>query len=96
MEVSKLDVYKVSSLDVWAGDEVGEWDINDYFNVGTLELPESFSDAGLMCAMMQQGYLKDTIKLEGLGIHNYENGFIEVCDADDNWKPVYHLILMEA
>ena len=51
--------YKLLSLDVWGGEE-GEFDINNWFYLDTLEVDEMTQDSEIINELIDLGFLKDS------------------------------------
>ncbi len=87
-----MDTYQVMSLDVWAGDEEGTYEKNNFFNVGQIQLADCASDEQILQAMIEEGFLNINATLETVEIqdHNCDGFYIEILDKTNNY-PLYDL-----
>jgi hypothetical protein len=94
METATLEKWQLCSLDVWAGEEEGAWDINCWYNAGVIELPEDFTNEGVLALLLEEGYL---IRTDGLAVNDdWSNGYyMQIVDTTNNDYPVYSLSLID-
>lgn len=84
LKSGRHDKYIVQSLDVWGNSKDG-YEINQAFNAGWINVPESASDRDILRLLRDQGFLTDWTKgnvklddINGMGEHinivNRKNG----------------------
>ncbi len=88
MAIATMTRFKVYDLEVWAGLEEGDWDINDFIFKGEYECEYNGDD--IIQMMKDEGFISVLVMLDDIEILNASNGVIQICDAHD-MKPVYHL-----
>ena len=74
--------YKVLSLDVWAGEEKGEWVKNNFFHVDTIEFPLYPYSEDIIESLIQIGFLNAKTRKKVL-VEDY-NGMGEYYNVTDN------------
>ena len=87
--MAKSIKYTVCSLDVWGNSEEG-YDVNDSFNVGTIELDPEISDQAVIQALVDQGFLTPNA-LDLAEVECNDESFIHIMDKAD-CRPVLNLL----
>ena len=87
-----MNTYQVMSLDVWAGDEEGTFEKNNFFNAGQIQLPDCASDEQILQAMIEEGYLNANATLETVEIqdHSCDGFYLEILERA-NKHPLFDL-----
>ena len=80
--------WRVFSLDVWGNANDG-YEVNDRSGVGTIQLPEEFTDAQLIRALKDAGIVRKTIRMSQVAIDG-DDTWISIDDAKDG-MPVFQL-----
>lgn len=88
-----MATYKVLSLDVWAGEEEGLWEINNWFNCGSVDIEEDASNEDVLDILHKEGYISrvDIAEVQNWG----DDFFYQIVDISNNDYPVYQLQLEE-
>lgn len=81
--------YQILSIDVWAGEEEGLWERNDYFLRGELDLAEDMEDGEILEAIadelgLGEEFLKTSI-VDEWGEYNFD-----IVRAEDHY-PYFEL-----
>lgn len=92
METMTMDRYKVYSLDVWGGEEVGDWEINNWFNAGEMEIPEEAEGDEIVEIMIKEGYFTDLARGK-VEIEDYADGWLYAIRIEDGY-PLFNLELV--
>lgn len=74
--------YKVYELDIWSGEEEGDWIKNDYFFVGKITLSDMPSDNEILEALEESlGYAKESNRDVDIINRDCEGSYFEIVDA---------------
>lgn len=85
-----METWRVTSLDVWGNEEDG-FEINDWFNVGYIDLPDAATSAAIS-ALIKGGYLKAEAATLAEADECSSEGFIEIREKATG-RPVFQLYL---
>lgn len=85
--------YQVLSIDAWAGNEEGEWDCNDWFKTGVIEIPASVEGNAIIELMIEEGFFKP--KALGLVVSEDISDSTIRLSCESSFEPLYDLVLIE-
>lgn len=85
--------YKVLSIDAWAGNEVGEWDCNDWHKAGVVEIPYSVEGNAIIELMIEEGFLKPSA-IGLVMVEDISDSTIRL-SCDSSFEPLYDLVMIE-
>lgn len=85
--------YKVLDLDVWAAEEEGLWDVNNWHSIGEINIPDSFDSDLIIERMIDENYLNAKAR-NLVEAEDTDDCTIRVLRKDD-YKPVFDLVLVE-
>lgn len=85
--------YKVCSIDAWAGEEKGLWDVNNWFSVGEIEIALDKEDKEIIALLIEEGYLKPLAK-KRVTAEEISDRTIRILDKK-TFQPLYDLEAME-
>lgn len=81
--------YELLSIDVWAGEEPGLWDKNNWFKEGDIEIGDEWPDKDIVSLLILLGYLKEEAEGKVYVIDECD-GYIEIRRKSDDY-PIYDL-----
>ena len=82
--------YKIFTLDVWADEEEGTWDINNFYARGKATISEEASAEEIVHAALDEIGVEADSFLADHYFEDFCNGFIEVRRKADHY-PVLHI-----
>jgi len=85
--------YQVLSIDAWAGDEAGEWDCNDWFKSGVIEIAEGVEGNAIIELMIEEGFLKP--KALGLVVSEDISDSTIRLSCESSFQPLFDLVMIE-
>lgn len=85
--------YKILSIDAWAGNEEGEWDCNDWYHIGVVEIPEGVEGNAIIELMIEEGHLKP--KALGLVVAEDISDCTIRLSCESSFQPLYDLVMIE-
>lgn len=85
--------YQVYNLDVWAGNEEGEWELNNWFKAGVVEISEEAEEAEIIEILIAEGYFNESAR-GNISVRDECNGWLYIEREADGY-PIYNLELIE-
>lgn len=80
--------YQVLQLDVWK--EEGSFVVNDFFNIGAVEIGDEFTDEQIIQCLFENGYLSAYGKKVARVLNTGCDGYIEIVKGETE-RPLLHL-----
>ncbi len=87
---------QVKALEAWAGSELHEWDVNNSFAAGELEVTDGMLRQEIIELLIAEGYLKEVARNGGVYIDAIwsEHWLMRILSTED-YQPLYDIMAIE-